>query len=150
MIGTTISHYEITEKLGEGGMGVVYKATDTSLERTVALKFFARHLLEDDVHRARFVQEAKAAAALDHPNICTVHEINREEDQTFIAMAYIDGLSVKEKIEARPLKLDEALDIAIQTAQGLKVAHRKGIIHRDIKPANLMLTEEGQKGNPGR
>ena len=125
-------------------MGVVYKATDTSLERTVALKFLARHLVEDPEGRQRFIHEAKAAAALDHPNICTVHEINQEEDQTFIVMAYVEGLSVKQKIEARPLKLDEALDIAIQTAQGLKVAHQKGIVHRDIKPANLMLTEEGQ------
>ena len=131
-------------------MGVVYKATDTSLERTVALKFLARHLLEDVVHRARFVKEAKAAAAFDHPNICTVHAINQEQDETFIVRAYIEGLSVKEKIEARPLKLGEALDIAIQTAQGLKVAHQKRIVHRDIKPANLMLTREGQKGNPGR
>ncbi len=125
-------------------MGVVYKATDTSLERTVALKFLARHLLEDVVHRARFVKEAKAAAAFDHPNICTVHAINQEQDETFIVRAYIEGLSVKEKIEARPLKLGEALDIAIQTAQGLRVAHRKRIVHRDIKPANLMLTREGQ------
>ena len=144
MIGQTISHYKITEKLGEGGMGVVYKATDTTLGRTVALKFLAPHLVETQEGRQRFIHEAKAAAALDHPNICTVYEVNQEQDQTFIAMAYVEGQSVKQKIEVRPLKLDEALDIAIQTAQGLRAAHQKAIVHRDIKPANLMLTDEGQ------
>ncbi len=144
MIGRTISHYKVTGKLGEGGMGVVYKAEDTTLGRTVALKFLAPHLVETQEGRQRFIHEAKAAAALDHPNICTVYEVNQEEDQTFIAMAYVEGQSVKQKIEQRPLKLDEALDIAIQTAHGLKAAHQKAIVHRDIKPANLMLTEEGQ------
>ena len=144
MIGQTISHYRITEKLGEGGMGVVYKAQDTSLDRPVALKFLAAHLVEDQEGRERFIHEAKAAAALDHPNICTVYEVNQEAEQTFIAMAYVEGQSVKQKIEQRPLKLDEALDIALQTALGLKAAHQKGIVHRDIKPANLMLTEENQ------
>ena len=144
MIGRTISHYKITEKLGEGGMGVVYKAEDTKLERTVALKFLASHLMEDEEGRARFIREAKAAAALDHQNICTVHEIDEVEGETFIAMAFIEGQTVKDKIAERPLKLEEALDIAIQTAQGLKAAHEKGIVHRDIKPANLMLTPQGQ------
>ena len=144
MIGQTISHYRITEKLGEGGMGVVYKAQDTSLDRPVALKFLAAHLVEDQEGRERFIHEAKAAAALDHPNICTVYEVNQEAEQTFIAMAYVEGQSVKQKIEQRPLKLDKALDIALQTALGLKAAHQKGIVHRDIKPANLMLTEEDQ------
>ena len=144
MIGQTISHYKITDKLGEGGMGVVYKATDTTLDRTVALKFLAAHLCENEEGRKRFIHEAKAAAALDHPNICTVYEVNQEEGQTFIAMAYVEGLSIKQRIEQRPLKLDDALDIGIQTAQGLKAAHQKEIVHRDIKPANLMLTEGGQ------
>ncbi len=144
MIGQTITHYKITDKLGEGGMGVVYKAEDTTLGRTVALKFLASHLVEDQEGRQRFIHEAKAAAALDHPNICTVYEVNQEQDETFIAIAYVEGQSVKQKIEARPLKLDEALDITIQTGQGLKAAHQKAIVHRDIKPANLMLTEEGQ------
>ena len=144
MIGRTISHYKVTAELGRGGMAVVYKAEDTKLERTVALKFLASHLLEDEESHARFIREAKAAASLDHQNICTIHEIDEVEGQTFIAMAYIEGQSVKDKIAERPLKLDEALDIAIQTAQGLKAAHQKEIVHRDIKPANLMLTEEGQ------
>ncbi len=144
MIGRTISHYEIVGKLGEGGMGVVYKATDVSLDRTVALKFLAPHLVEDQEGRERFIREAKAAAALDHPNICTVYEINQEQDQTFIAMACIEGQSVKDKIAERPLKLEEALDIAIQTAQGLQAAHEKDIVHRDIKGANLMVTPQGQ------
>ena len=144
MIGQTISHYKILSELGRGSMGVVYKAEDTKLERTVALKFLASHLLEDEESHARFIREAKAAASLDHQNICTVHEIDEIDGQTFIAMAYIEGQSVKDKIAERPLKLEEALDIAIQTAQGLRAAHQKEIVHRDIKPANLMLTEEGQ------
>ncbi len=142
MIGETISHYRITDKLGEGGMGVVYRAEDTKLERTVALKFLASHLVGDDEGRERFLREAKAAAALDHNNICTVYEIDKAEGQTFLAMAFIAGQSLKDKIAERPLKLDEALDLAIQTARGLEAAHKKGIVHRDIKPANLMLTEE--------
>ena len=114
------------------------------LERTVALKFLAPHLLEDEEGRARFIREAKAAASLDHQNICTVHEIDEVEGETFIAMAYIEGQTVKDKIAGRPLKLDEALDIAIQTAQGLQAAHEKDIVHRDIKSANLMVTPQGQ------
>ena len=144
MIGQTISHYKILSKLGQGGMGVVYKATDTSLERTVALKFLAPHLLEDDVHKARFVQEAKAAAALDHPNICTIHEIDEADGKAFLAMAYLDGSTVSEKVKERPLKLDEALDIALQAGEGLQAAHEKGIVHRDVKSSNLMLTKDGR------
>ena len=144
LLGRTISHYKVVEKLGQGGMGVVYKAEDTKLGRLVALKFLAPHLVEDQEGRQRFIHEGKAAAALDHSNICTVYEVNQEAEQTFIAMAYVEGQSVKQKIEQRPLKLDKALDIAVQTALGLKAAHQKGIVHRDIKPANLMLTEEDQ------
>ncbi len=144
MVGSSISHYKILSKLGEGGMGVVYKAIDAKLNRSVALKFLATHLLGENEEKTRFIREAQAAAALDHPNICTVHEIDEIDGQTFIAMACVEGQSVKQKIAARPLKLDEALEIAIQTAQGLKAAHQKGIVHRDVKPANLMLTEEGQ------
>ena len=118
-IGSTISHYRIVEKLGEGGMGVVYRAEDTKLERTVALKFLGVHLLDDAEAKERFFREAKAAAALDHPNICAVHEIDEVNGQTFISMSYIDGLSLDKKIRQRPLKLEEALDIAIQGAQGL-------------------------------
>ena len=143
MIGQNISHYRITEKLGEGGMGVVYKAEDTKLERSVALKFLAPHLLQDAEARQRFIREAKAAAALDHPNICTVHEIDEADGRTFIAMAFIEGESLEKKIEAGPLKLKDALDAAIQTAQGLQAAHEKKIVHRDIKPANLMVTPLG-------
>ncbi len=143
MIGTTISHYRITEKLGEGGMGVVYKAEDTSLDRPVALKFLAAHLVSDDDIRKRFEREAKAAAALNHPNICTVHEINEVEGKTFIAMAFLEGQGLDKKIEAGPVKLKDALDIAIQTAKGLQAAHGKGIVHRDIKPANLMSGPDG-------
>ena len=144
MIGQTISHYRITEKLGEGGMGVVYKAEDTKLERPVALKFLAAHAIEDPESKARFVREAKAAARLDHQNICPIHEIDETAGQTFLAMAYLEGHTVKEKIAERPLKLDQALDIAVQTAQGLQAAHEKHIVHRDIKSANLMLTPRGQ------
>ena len=144
MVGFTISHYEITEKLGEGGMGVVYKALDTKLKRPVALKFLRADVVEDAEAKERFLREAQAAAALDHPNICTVYEIDEAEGQTFLAMAFVAGRTVKDKINDRPLKLDEVIDIATQTAEGLKAAHSKGVVHRDIKPANLMLTEEGQ------
>ncbi len=145
MIGRTISHYQITDKLGEGGMGVVYKADDTKLERAVALKFLAAHLVSDEDVLKRFEREAKAAAALNHPNICTVYEIDEFEGETFIAMAFLEGEGLDKRIEARPRKLNEALDIAIQTAQGLQAAHEKGIVHRDIKPANLMVTGSGSK-----
>ena len=144
MIGQTISHYKILSELGRGGMGVVYKAEDTKLERPVALKFLAAHAIEDPENRARFLREAKAAARLDHPNICPIHEIDEADGQTFLAMAYLEGQTLKDKIAERPLKLDEALDIAVQIAQGLKAAHEKEVTHRDIKPANLMLTKEGQ------
>ena len=144
MIDRTISHYKVLTELGRGGMGIVYKAEDTKLERTVALKFLASHLLEDEEGHARFLREAKAAASLDHPNICTVYEIDEVEGETFIAMACLEGRTVKAKIAERPLKLDEALDIAIQTAQGLQAAHEKDIVHRDIKSANLMVTPQGQ------
>ena len=143
MIGKTISHYEVTGKLGEGGMGVVYKATDTKLKRPVALKFLAAHLLGDSDEKARFIREAQAAAALDHPNICTVHEIDEAGGTIFIAMAYLEGQTLAKKIEAGPLNLGEALDFAIQSAQGLQEAHGKSIFHRDIKPANLMITPKG-------
>ncbi len=145
MIGTTISHYRITEKLGEGGMGVVYKAEDTNLKRPVALKFLAAHLLGDEEIKARFRRETEAAASLNHPNICTVHEIAEANARTFIAMAFLEGEGLDKKIEAGPLKLKDALDIAIQAAKGLQAAHEKGIVHRDVKPANLMLTGSGSK-----
>ncbi len=143
MLGKTISHYKILDNIGHGGMGVVYKAEDTKLKRIVALKFLPPELMRDKEAKERFVQEAQAAAALDHPNICTVFEINESEDQTYIAMAYVEGQSLKDKMKTGQLELDEALDIASQVAEGLRVAHIKGITHRDIKPANIMLTEEG-------
>jgi serine/threonine protein kinase len=144
MIGKAISHYKIIEKLGEGGMGVVYKAEDTKLKRTVALKFIKPKALEDEEEKRRLVREAQATAALDHPNICTIYEINEAEGKTFIAMAYIDGQSLREKIKAGPMKVDEALAIATQVSEGLQEAHEKGIIHRDIKTGNIMVTKKGQ------
>jgi TolB-like protein/Tfp pilus assembly protein PilF/predicted Ser/Thr protein kinase len=136
--------YKIIEKLGEGGMGVVYKAKDTRLKRPVALKFFPAELTKDEAAKKRFIQEAQAAAALEHPNICTVYEIDEADGQTFIAMSYIEGQSLKDKLKDGPLDIDEAKEIALQVAEGLKEAHEKGIVHRDIKPANIMLTEKGQ------
>ncbi len=136
MIGTTISHYRITEKLGEGGMGVVYKAEDTKLQRTVALKFLAGHLLNDEEAKARFLREARAAAGLHHPNICPVHEIGEAEGKTFLSMAFIKGEPLEARIEQGPLSLKDALDIGRQIAEGLEAAHEEGVVHRDIKPAN--------------
>jgi len=139
MTGQRISHYRILDKLGEGGMGVVYKAEDTKLRRTIALKFLRGGEPE---HRERFLREAQAAAGLSHPNVCTVYEV--DEENGFLAMELVEGPSLKEKIAARPLPLDEALDIAIQISQGLAAAHENGIVHRDIKPANVLLTPKGQ------
>jgi tetratricopeptide (TPR) repeat protein/tRNA A-37 threonylcarbamoyl transferase component Bud32 len=144
MIGQTISQYRILEELGAGGMGVVYKAEDTKLKRTVALKFLSPQSLGSKEEQSRFVHEAQAAAALDHSNICTVYEINEAEGKSFIAMAYVDGPTLKKEVESGRLDVDRAVDIAIQVADGLRVAHSKGIIHRDIKSANIMLTSEGQ------
>ncbi len=139
--GSSIAHYKLIQKLGQGGMGVVYKAEDTRLKRTVALKFLAPNVIESAEHQARFVREAQAAAGLDHPNICTVYEIGEADGQTFLAMAYIDGVTLQERVEPGPLKLGAALEIARQIADGLTAAHRKGVVHRDIKPASIMITE---------
>lgn len=144
MVGKTISHYRILEKLGEGGMGVVYKAEDLRLKRTVALKFLSKQILANEEEKTRFLREAQAAAALSHPHISTIYESDEVEGQTFIAMEYIEGQTLKEKIGSGPLKIDEALDIAIQVTEGLKEAHEKGIVHRDIKTANIMVTKKGQ------
>jgi TolB-like protein/tetratricopeptide (TPR) repeat protein/predicted Ser/Thr protein kinase len=144
-IGQTISHYRILEKLGEGGMGVVYKAEDTKLGRPVALKFLPPALTTDAEARERFMQEARAASALEHRNICNIHDIEQTDDGgVFIAMAYYEGATLKERIEGGPLKVSEALDIAIQAADGLARAHEGGITHRDIKPANIMITDRGE------
>ena len=143
--GKTIARrYTIIEKLGEGGMGAVYKANDSRLERVVALKFLPAGMTQDENAKKRFVQEARAAAALDHPNICAVYEVDEVQGQSFIVMAYIQGLSLKDKIATGFLKVEDALGIAIQVAEGLAEAHSRGVIHRDIKPGNIMLTEKGQ------
>ncbi len=125
MIGKAVSHYRIIEKLGEGGMGVVYKAEDGRLERTVALKFLSPHILGDQNDRARFVHEAKAAAALNHPNVCTIHEIDEADDQIFIAMEFVDGENLRTRMRAGPLEANDALGIAAQIAEGLDAAHRR-------------------------
>ena len=144
MIGKTFSQYKIIEKLGEGGMGVVYKAHDTKLDRFVALKFLPYHLSQLEEEKKRFIYEAKAASALDHPNITTIHEINEtDEGQLFIAMSCYDGQSLRDRINQGPLPVDEALDISMQIARGLEKAHSKNIVHRDIKPANILLADDG-------
>jgi len=143
MIGKIISHYQITGKLGAGGMGVVYKAQDTSLGRTVALKFLPPYATDNEEDRIRFFNEAQAAASLDHPNLCTIHEISETEGHYFIAMAFIDGQSLREMVSAGPLPIETAVDIALQVASGLGAAHAHGIIHRDIKPANIIVGKNG-------
>jgi TolB-like protein/predicted Ser/Thr protein kinase len=144
MIGKTVSHYRILEKLGEGGMGVVYRAEDTKLHRFVALKFLPPEFTRDAAALERFAREAQAAATLDHPDICTIYELGEAEGRSFIAMAFIEGERLKDRIERGPLKLDETIDIAMRVAQGLQAAHEKGIVHRDIKSANIMLTASGR------
>ncbi|MEN8007890.1 MAG: protein kinase [Candidatus Krumholzibacteriota bacterium] len=144
MIGQTVSHFKITRELGAGGMGVVYQAIDTNLDRTVALKFLPPESTRDPHAKARFIHEAKAASALDHPNVCVIHEIDETDDgQLFLAMACYEGETLKERIARGPLSIDAALGIARQIAEGLAMAHERDIVHRDIKPANIFITSNG-------
>jgi len=144
MIGKTISHYKIIEKLGEGGMGVVYKAQDIKLDRLLALKFLPPQLVASEAEKARFLQEAKSASALNHPNVCVIHDIQEEKGQQFIVMEYVDGVTLRKKFESKPLSLNDAITYAIQIGEALKEAHNQGIVHRDVKSDNIMINSKNQ------
>src|SRR5262249_39685111 len=140
LVGRGLSHYRLEERLGAGGMGLLYRATDLKLGRAVAIKLLARHLVSDETAKARFIREARAASALDHPNIATVYEIGEEQGELFIAMALYQGETLGQRLEKGRLGVKEALDVLRQVALGLEAAHRAGIVHRDIKPANVLIT----------